>query len=596
VTAPTNRSLDRLFDRAVKATVLECGVRGGRALGGPPLLEVRAAELDALRRHLRIREAGPSFRCMCLGDLAIELEAEGEVLPAIGLHHGISVRLDQWSSDAELIDGRELLRWLADRGVEAPLASFDEAARQREHDDRVYRRWLETAPPTLAGRLDALLGPMGLQPPAGAPVWRGEAQRLIGSHGSAQDAAMALLRWWGPREGTWQSFPSYEGVAEALLLALGVEASTKLLERDELEDEVLIGIARLLTSWAVMSQEKPALARIGDGAWSRLTEVVGRTRGAPEQARLAHTVAQAREHRAAREGGGPRRTAEGAELVALADHGSLRAIAVGDGGLIALDGSDLVRFVGRAPQILHAGHEGGVIAAAGPRAYVARYGGGGVIGLRVADPRAPSVIATSPGRIVALAASETVIGYHDREAAIVGRVDPDGSAQATVRAEEVRSLQAHGDDLYWLAGSGRGLAVMRWPRGTVLPAEARRLEIDALANRASPALAVTTGAWWVTDPAAARVWRVDDAGEAKVVWRGRAGLVATGVVADDEGAYLWARSEKRVATILAISKDGSTVRPLAREPMRPGDVATLALDDERVYWASGNRILAVRRP
>src|SRR5688500_16919274 len=103
---PTNGSLDALFAKA----------RSGRVVtvhGGAVLAEVAKAELGSIREMLRIVEGGGQFHCMCRGDLAIELEGRLLSAGSVSYHHGRSLRVESWCSDAMLADGPALLRWLA---------------------------------------------------------------------------------------------------------------------------------------------------------------------------------------------------------------------------------------------------------------------------------------------------------------------------------------------------------------------------------------------------------------------------------------------------------------------------------------------------
>ena len=58
---------------------------------------------------------------MCLGTVSMELlEASGERLTMVSLHHGTGLRWSGWSGDAELADGPGLLALLSKLGYDGP--------------------------------------------------------------------------------------------------------------------------------------------------------------------------------------------------------------------------------------------------------------------------------------------------------------------------------------------------------------------------------------------------------------------------------------------------------------------------------------------
>ena len=89
------------------------------------------AELAELGVSLAVQDRGFGH-CMCYGDTAFQLlQADGVALAVLGLHHGQSIRWDVWSTDTALVRGRNLLEWLASKGVDGPLAQFLTDEQQR---------------------------------------------------------------------------------------------------------------------------------------------------------------------------------------------------------------------------------------------------------------------------------------------------------------------------------------------------------------------------------------------------------------------------------------------------------------------------------
>lgn len=235
---PTQKSLDQLFGKVTRARVLDGGVLKGKALGSGVLLEVSDAdELASLRGRMSIIEDRNTFcHCLCLGDQALEFYAGRRRKAIIGLHHGRSLRWDgYWRYDALLSDGRGLLNWLADRGVEGPLAAYEESERRAEEYRQATLNWRRSMPRCLRPFWDS--GEMQV-PDVTAFVTYQELQKsspgapaadsnnslapllkaLAREYPDETARLLALFQWFGSGEGKWSGFPSYESVAEMLLL------------------------------------------------------------------------------------------------------------------------------------------------------------------------------------------------------------------------------------------------------------------------------------------------------------------------------------------------------------------------------------------
>lgn len=120
--APRQAQLEELFEQSSEVRVLEGGMWRGKPLKGEVMATLSGPQLVELRRRLEVVDGG-AFHCMCVGTHVFEFRARNEkTLALIGLHHGISIRWDAWSSDATLKDGRGLAEWLATVGVAGPLS------------------------------------------------------------------------------------------------------------------------------------------------------------------------------------------------------------------------------------------------------------------------------------------------------------------------------------------------------------------------------------------------------------------------------------------------------------------------------------------
>lgn len=121
---PTQESLQKVLARVTRVKVSLGGVAEGRPLSERILVDTdMQAEIQGLREALRI-EDGSAGHCMCYGDTGILLfDSAGRQLGVIGVHHGQTIRWDQWKDDAQLVDGWQLIDWLIDRGIPYPLSA-----------------------------------------------------------------------------------------------------------------------------------------------------------------------------------------------------------------------------------------------------------------------------------------------------------------------------------------------------------------------------------------------------------------------------------------------------------------------------------------
>jgi hypothetical protein len=117
---PSNESLTSLWRHVAALRILEGGMSGGEPLGNRVLLDVTEVdELAELFELLTINESQNGFHCMCHGEQALELlDNDGAPLAVFGLHHGSSIRWDEWSSDGQLQNGQAVLDWLGRHGVD----------------------------------------------------------------------------------------------------------------------------------------------------------------------------------------------------------------------------------------------------------------------------------------------------------------------------------------------------------------------------------------------------------------------------------------------------------------------------------------------
>lgn len=271
-------AMAKLTDGVTRVRVFAGGVANGQALGELVCEVEGEAAAAAVGMWLAVEQPTRQFHCMCLGAPAIELWVGTRRRATIGVHHGRSVRVEGWWSDAPLCDGEGLLRWLDGLGVREPLAGLLADRAQRSEDERRRAAWLAATPAVLRARLPALEGTGEMLPrsaqasDADVVAAVAEVRAALGDAG----AAAALLAWFGGAGGPWSGYPAYEAVAEALLA--GMPFAPLIAAGDGDDDGVLLGLARFLARHGAPPRERQA---VGEGLRERLVAAV-RARGTPD--------------------------------------------------------------------------------------------------------------------------------------------------------------------------------------------------------------------------------------------------------------------------------------------------------------------------
>jgi hypothetical protein len=190
------------------------------------------------------------FHCMCLGTPAVRLYRGDTELALVTNHHGRSVRCSLWTSDAMLKDPEKWLQWFDARNMPEPRKEVDESAARAKQGEVSYARWL------------------GAMPKSVRPLWARATRDELSPQTKPLRAALAkefpdarlrvlaLFGWYGSGDGPWSGFPSYESVAEELLLDIPTRDLVAAAQTDNLTDAQLEGAARLFGGW-YFSQRRP---------------------------------------------------------------------------------------------------------------------------------------------------------------------------------------------------------------------------------------------------------------------------------------------------------------------------------------------------
>ena len=240
---PSQRSLDKLLAQVASARIACYIAQIDGTLERETIAEIRdPSAIEALKATLAIRD-GDGGHCMCMGDSQLLLyDADGEQVADLSVHHGHSVRVRGWRSDAVLVNGRALLEWIHEHGqaaLDARLHAID------------FMRWQSKTPECLRGHIDYD------QAVCGDDEFFNElAQHL--EHGIPEpcERARTLLEWYG--HGTrWNDSRAHEDVARQLLLRQSCEIAITALEAESATSELFEGAARYFSSQESLSRALP---------------------------------------------------------------------------------------------------------------------------------------------------------------------------------------------------------------------------------------------------------------------------------------------------------------------------------------------------
>jgi hypothetical protein len=252
-------------------------------------------EESAQLRTAMAVESVPGFHCMCGGDVRFEVfDRDGERLAVVVLHHGVTLRWEQWESDAVLADGRLLLAWLDGHGMPGPMRQF-EADRQRAEEGAEERRnWLAAMPAGLEGTADRILD---LSRTGGMPTPELLAEltgRLQLTFPDPVERVLALLHWYGSGSGRCSGYPVYEGVPGELLGRVPVADLLAALADSRAEEPHDAGAVRHLVGWKTRPRQKRDVAGLPEPLRARLLAHARRSGDSDKQSRAERWLAPPR--------------------------------------------------------------------------------------------------------------------------------------------------------------------------------------------------------------------------------------------------------------------------------------------------------------
>jgi len=245
------RQLAELIDRSDRLIVFDSPMANA-----PVLYESSGRlDLDGLKAAIRIDEPKGYIHCMCFGAPAIVFYAGRERIGELTNHHGHLLRCNLWESDAPICDLEAFLKWFDDRAITSPRDEWNDAIARQGQSEANRRKWVHAMPDALKPLWRAT--EEASEPiPVDIQAWHRALGRQIASE---HDQIRALFDWFGSGAGPWSGFPSYEQVAEELLLAYPTDTLLTAIDGRQLTASQTEGAARLFGGWHFWKQRRQDL-------------------------------------------------------------------------------------------------------------------------------------------------------------------------------------------------------------------------------------------------------------------------------------------------------------------------------------------------
>lgn len=244
---PSQAELDSMIQAANRIHITEIRpLQGQPGRSGVLFESTNRREIAQLQQCLQILEDPQTFGwCMCAGDLAVIFSRGKDSLARISLHHGLSIRWDQWKFDARLVDGSKSVNWLADHGIPHLKQQREDALRQSEEARKASDRWYQAMPECLRSYTSQIAWSINPSSPDLVLL----RQALEQTYPDPVEQARVLFKWFGQGQGPWSGIPSYEVVPEMLLLGLPVSVLIQALDGFSVGSAEMEGAARYFAGW-----------------------------------------------------------------------------------------------------------------------------------------------------------------------------------------------------------------------------------------------------------------------------------------------------------------------------------------------------------
>jgi hypothetical protein len=221
-------------------------------------------DLAELRAAIRLDPGSVGFRDLCEGQPVLQLYRKGKESGRLSFHHGTALRFDRWESDVTITDAEPLLVWFDAREISGPREEVERVRADEKSSREAKERWLAAMPAPFLPFWEAMrerdedLEPALLR------------QALAKDLPATADQIGTLFGWFGSGQGLWSGFPSYEMVAEELLLTYTTPELLAVAEKDGLTQAQLEGAARLFAGFPFGRDREADLALLSPGLRARL--------------------------------------------------------------------------------------------------------------------------------------------------------------------------------------------------------------------------------------------------------------------------------------------------------------------------------------
>jgi hypothetical protein len=225
-----------------------------RGNDGPILFESsNKGDLESFSKSLILIKPNPDtwFHCMCSGSPVVHFYKGTNETVHLSNHHGKSIRCSLWTSDVEIQNPDEWSNWFDEHGIPSIKQEIAESKVRAEETRTEREKWEEAMPKSLL------------------PIWKKTVdysqpmhdakpliKKLNKSIPDQDERILSLLEWFGSGTGPWSGYPSYESIAETMLLEYPTSEIVSAIQSTSLTSAQIEGGARLFGGWD-FSKERP---------------------------------------------------------------------------------------------------------------------------------------------------------------------------------------------------------------------------------------------------------------------------------------------------------------------------------------------------
>jgi hypothetical protein len=229
-------------------------IMNGNKIGQQIYASSDLRDLEALRASISIDSTGQWYRCACEASTVIRLFHGTQNIGEIDIFDGATISFTNWPGDVELSNKTAWFDWLDARGIKAPRLEFERRAEQGREQRAAEDRWIKAMPESLA----SLWPPIDKGIPMGPPKFEIAPLDVALSKVFPDKLTriLKLMTWFGSGAGPWSGYPSYESIAEQMLLEYSTPELLAAVSGETLDDREAEGAARLFAGWS-FSKTRP---------------------------------------------------------------------------------------------------------------------------------------------------------------------------------------------------------------------------------------------------------------------------------------------------------------------------------------------------